>query len=83
MPRLLLKSCFQLSPQVQSESQSSPWAILVLHINISPIRRGREDLKAAHHRINQMLADYGDVVPRRDHEQLQAAYEVTTSHDVM
>ncbi|XP_065913641.1 translin-associated factor X-interacting protein 1-like isoform X2 [Dysidea avara] len=39
------------------------------------LQRGREDLKAAHHRINQMLADYGDVVPRREHEQLQAAYE--------
>lgn len=39
-------------------------------------RRGREDLKAAHQRINRMLADYGDVVPRREHEQLQTAYEV-------
>ena len=39
-------------------------------------RRGREDLKAAHQRINQMLADYGDVVPRREYEQLQTAYEV-------
>ena len=40
-------------------------------------RRGREDLKAAHQRINRMLADYGDVVPRREHEQLQTAYEVS------
>jgi len=80
---IIAKSYFQLNPRVQSMSQSSLWAILVLYIlNMSLIRRGREDLKAAHHRINQMLSDYGDVVPRRDYEQLQAAYEVTTSHDI-
>lgn len=44
-------------------------------------RRGREDLKAAHQRINQMLADYGDVVPRREYEQLQTAYEVGCLYD--
>ena len=42
-------------------------------------RRVREDLKTAVQRNNQMQADYGDVVPRRDYEQLQTAYEVGCS----
>ena len=38
-------------------------------------RRAREDLKASNHRINTMLADYGDVVPRRDYEGLEGSFQ--------
>ena len=41
-------------------------------------RRAREDLRAAHQRINSMLADYGDVVPRREFEMLETSYKVHT-----
>jgi len=37
--------------------------------------RTREDLRAAHQRINTMLADYGDVVPRREFEMLETSYK--------
>ena len=40
-----------------------------------PSSRVREDLRAAHHRINTMLADYGDVVPRREFEMLESSYK--------
>ena len=33
-------------------------------------------MRAAHHRINTMLADYGDVVPRREFEMLESSYKV-------
>ena len=39
-------------------------------------RRAREDLRTANLRINTMLADYGDVVPRRDFEVLEASCKV-------
>ena len=48
-----------------------------LFIWLQCFRRGREDLKAAIQRINQILADYGDVVPRRDYEQSQAGSKVS------
>ena len=38
-------------------------------------RRTREDLKAANKRITTMLADYGDVVPRRDYEGLERSFQ--------
>ena len=38
-------------------------------------RRAREDLKASNRRINTMLADYGDVVPRRDYERLEGSFQ--------
>ena len=40
-------------------------------------RRVREDLRAANHRINTMLADYSDVVPRREFEMLETSYKVS------
>ena len=40
--------------------------------------RAREDLRAANQRINSMLADYGDVVPRREFEMLETSYKVST-----
>lgn len=38
--------------------------------------RAREDLRLANQKINTILADYGDVVPRRDYEMLEASYKV-------
>ena len=38
--------------------------------------RTREDLRAANQRINTMLADYGDVVPRRELEMIEASCKV-------
>ena len=38
--------------------------------------RAREDLRVANLRINQMLADYGDVVPRREFEMMETSYRV-------
>lgn len=40
------------------------------------IRRAREDLRSANQKINSMLADYGDVIPRREHELLETSYNV-------
>ena len=34
-------------------------------------RKAREDEAAATRRLNEMIANYGDVIPRRDFEQLQ------------
>ena len=38
--------------------------------------RAREDLRVANQRINTILADYGDVVPRREYEMLEDSYKV-------
>ena len=35
-------------------------------------------MRAANLRINQMLADYGDVVPRREFEMMETSYRVQT-----
>ncbi len=40
--------------------------------------RAREDLRGANQRINVMLADYGDVVPRRECEMLETSCKVRT-----
>ena len=40
--------------------------------------RAREDLRLANQKINTILADYGDVVPRREYEMLEASYKVHT-----
>ena len=50
-------------------------AILALRLNLI-FSRAREDLRAANQRINTMLADYGDVVPRREFEMLETSYKV-------
>lgn len=41
--------------------------------------RAKEDLRSCHMRVNTMLADYGDVVPRGEFEMLDTAYKVRTS----
>jgi predicted nuclease with TOPRIM domain len=38
------------------------------------LARATEDLRASNGRINQILADYGDVVPRRDFEMMETSY---------
>ena len=49
-----------------------------MHANyIVSCRRAREDLRASNLRINQMLADYGDVVPRREFEMMETSYRVS------
>ena len=57
-------------------SSSSLLRILLLLLS-SFSSRTREDLRAAHHRINTMLADYGDVVPRREFEMLETSYKAS------
>ena len=47
--------------------------ILILFLLSS---RAREDLRLANQKINTILADYGDVVPRREYEMLEASYKV-------
>lgn len=39
--------------------------------------RAREDLRACNQRINTMLADYGDVVPRREFEMMETTCQVS------
>ena len=39
-------------------------------------RKARENEMDASRRLNEMIADYGDVIPRRDYEQLQKQKEV-------
>ena len=39
-------------------------------------RKAREDEAAATRRLNEMEANYGDVIPRRDFEALQKQYQV-------
>lgn len=39
-------------------------------------RKAREDEKAASQRLNEMIANYGDVIPRRDFEALEKQHKV-------
>ncbi len=39
--------------------------------------RAREDLKISNQRINTILADYGDVVPRKDYEAMETSCVVS------
>ena len=52
-------------------------AYICMHVQCNSLccRRAREDLKASNRRINTMLADYGDVVPRRDYERLEGSFQ--------
>ena len=40
-------------------------------------RKAREDLDAKSSKLAEMEADYGDVVPRRDFERLEAQFTVS------
>ena len=48
-----------------------------LYIDLYGCRRAREDEAAATRRLNEMVANYGDVIPRRDYEGLQKIHEVS------
>ena len=49
----------------------------LFNINLLCIfRRAREDEAAASKRLSEMVANYGDVIPRRDFEGLQKQYQV-------
>ena len=39
-------------------------------------RKARDDEKAASIRLNEMIANYGDVIPRRDFEALEKKHNV-------
>ncbi|KAK6185214.1 hypothetical protein SNE40_007497 [Patella caerulea] len=39
------------------------------------LRKAREDEKGATQRLNEMIANYGDVIPRRDYEALEAKFK--------
>jgi len=41
-------------------------------------RKAREDLDAKNQKLAEMEADYGDVVPRRDFERLEAQFNVSS-----
>ena len=52
-------------------------AFVVLTLSFSPcFRKAREDLDAKNQKLAEMEADYGDVVPRRDFERLEAQFNV-------
>ena len=50
-------------------------SVNVLHIYF--FRKAREDEAAATKRLNDMIANYGDVIPRRDFESLQKLHNVS------
>jgi hypothetical protein len=43
-------------------------------------RKAREDEKRASVRLNEMIANYGDVIPRRDFEALEKKHKVSNLH---
>ena len=48
----------------------------------SSFRKAREDLDAKSQKLAEMEADYGDVVPRRDFERLEAQFNVSVPFTV-
>ena len=46
-------------------------------VAFSSCRKAREDLDAKSQKLAEMEADYGDVVPRRDFERLEAQFNVS------
>lgn len=48
------------------------------------LRKAREDLDSKTQRLAEVMADYGDVIPRRDFEKLESRFKaMETEHDVM
>jgi len=45
---------------------------------ITVFRKAREDEAASSKRLNEMIANYGDVIPRRDFETLSKTFQVCT-----
>ncbi|XP_069112675.1 translin-associated factor X-interacting protein 1-like [Argopecten irradians] len=60
---------YMMSKQSASdEAQDDPMTLKIA------LKKAREDEKAATERLNNMVANYGDVIPRRDFELLEAKY---------
>ena len=53
------------------------WLFVVLTLFLC-FRKAREDLDAKNQKLAEMEADYGDVVPRRDFERLEAQFNVSS-----
>ena len=51
-------------------------------VAFSSFRKAREDLDAKSQKLAEMEADYGDVVPRRDFERLEAQFNVSVPFTV-
>ena len=51
-------------------------------VAFSSCRKAREDLDAKSQKLAEMEADYGDVVPRRDFERLEAQFNVSVAFTV-
>ena len=51
-------------------------------VAFSSCRKAREDLDAKSQKLAEMEADYGDVVPRRDFERLEAQFNVSVPFTV-
>jgi len=56
--------------------QDYDWCMILCFVVLLFYRKAREDEMDASRRLNEMIANYGDVVPRRDFEQLQKQNEV-------
>ena len=50
--------------------------LFIVHVCVLVCRKAREDEKAASKRLAEMVANYGDVIPRRDFEALEKKYKV-------
>lgn len=80
--RIYLFFCWKISPNsifvllqsVQCTERTSSYCIDEL--NFFCDRKAREDLDAKNKKLAEMEADYGDVVPRRDFERLEAQFNV-------
>ncbi|XP_048254732.1 translin-associated factor X-interacting protein 1-like [Haliotis rufescens] len=57
------------SLQDAQEAQEDPVTLKIA------LRKAREDEKSATQRLNEMVANYGDVIPRRDFEALEAKHK--------
>lgn len=60
------------SKQAASEMHETEEDPVMLKI---ALKKAREDEKAASIRLNEMIANYGDVIPRRDFEALEKTYK--------
>ncbi|XP_071958609.1 translin-associated factor X-interacting protein 1-like [Antedon mediterranea] len=59
--------------EVSAESKEDP-----IRLKIA-LKKAREDMTAVTIQLNEMIANYGDVIPRRDFENLTKEHEVVTN----
>lgn len=53
---------------------------IFVKIDKQNFRRAREDERGATQRLNEMIANYGDVIPRRDFENLEKKHLVCSAY---